>query len=56
MEIKANGIQVSYEVSGKKDGPVVMLSHSLGSGLVMWHPQAVAQVKKTTAELTGEGA
>lgn len=42
MEIKANGIQVSYEVSGKKDGPVVMLSHSLGSGLVMWHPQMKA--------------
>jgi len=24
--------------------------------LVMWHPQAVAQVKKTVAELSGEGA
>jgi acetyl-CoA decarbonylase/synthase complex subunit delta len=24
--------------------------------LVMWHPQAVAQVKKTISELTGEGA
>jgi 3-oxoadipate enol-lactonase len=39
MLIKANGIQMSYELSGRKDGPIVMLSHSLGSSLVMWNPQ-----------------
>jgi len=39
MLIKANGIQMNYEFSGRKDAPVVMLSHSLGSSLVMWDPQ-----------------
>ena len=42
MLIKANGIQMNYELSGKKDGPSVILSHSLGSSLVMWNPQMKA--------------
>jgi len=42
MLIKANGIQMNYELSGRKDDPVVMLSHSLGSSLVMWNPQMKA--------------
>jgi len=39
MQIKANGIQMNYELSGKVGAPHVMLSHSLGSSLVMWDPQ-----------------
>jgi 3-oxoadipate enol-lactonase len=39
MLIRANGIQINYELSGRKDAPVVVLSHSLGSSLVMWDPQ-----------------
>ncbi|OGP90796.1 MAG: hypothetical protein A2157_04920 [Deltaproteobacteria bacterium RBG_16_47_11] len=39
MLIKANGIRMNYELSGKKEAPVVMLCHSLGSSLGMWHPQ-----------------
>jgi 3-oxoadipate enol-lactonase len=39
MLIKANGIQMNYELAGKKDASVVMLSHSLGSSLLMWNPQ-----------------
>jgi 3-oxoadipate enol-lactonase len=39
MKIEANGIQLNYELSGKKDAPVVVLSHSLGCSLVMWNPQ-----------------
>ena len=39
MLIKANEIQMNYEWSGKKEGEVALLSHSLGSSLVMWHPQ-----------------
>lgn len=42
MLVKANNIQINYELSGKKEAQVVMLSHSLGSGLVMWHPQLEA--------------
>jgi 3-oxoadipate enol-lactonase len=39
MHIEANGIKMNYELSGMEGAPVVMLSHSLGSSLVMWNPQ-----------------
>jgi len=39
MKIKANGIQMNYQLSGKENEPVVVLSHSLGSSLAMWDPQ-----------------
>ena len=39
MFIQANGININYELSGRKDGPVVILSHSLASSLKMWEPQ-----------------
>jgi len=39
MQIKANGIRMNYELSGKKGAPVVVLSHSLSSNLLMWNPQ-----------------
>lgn len=39
MQIKANGIKMNYEISGKVGAPHVMLSHSLGSSLVMWDSQ-----------------
>ena len=39
MKIKANGIHMNYELSGKEDAPVVVLGHSLASSLVMWRPQ-----------------
>ena len=39
MRIKVNGIQINYELSGKKGAPVVVLSHSLSASLLMWNPQ-----------------
>jgi 3-oxoadipate enol-lactonase len=39
MKIEANGILINYELSGKPDAPVVMLSHSLACSLLMWNPQ-----------------
>jgi 3-oxoadipate enol-lactonase len=39
MRIQANGIQMNYELSGNKEAPVVILSHSLSSSLLMWNPQ-----------------
>jgi len=39
MLIKANGIEINYELTGKADAPVVVLSHSLASSMVMWEPQ-----------------
>ena len=39
MKILANDIQINYEISGQANAPVVMLSHSLASSMVMWNPQ-----------------
>jgi 3-oxoadipate enol-lactonase len=39
MFATANGIRVYYELSGREDEPVVVLSHSLASSLKMWRPQ-----------------
>jgi 3-oxoadipate enol-lactonase len=39
MKIEANGIPINYELSGKEDAPLVVLSHSLGCSMVMWNPQ-----------------
>ena len=39
MRIKANGIQMNYELTGKDDGAVAIFSHSLGCSLAMWDPQ-----------------
>jgi 3-oxoadipate enol-lactonase len=39
MQIKANGIQMNYELTGKKKAPFAALSHSLASSLIMWEPQ-----------------
>ena len=39
MLVKTNGIKIHCELSGKPDAPVVVLSHSLGSSMVMWEPQ-----------------
>ena len=42
MRIDTNGIQINCELSGKEDASVVVLSHSLGSGMAMWKPQLEA--------------
>ncbi len=39
MKVNTNGIDINYELTGKKGAPVVMLSHSLACSLVMWQPQ-----------------
>lgn len=39
MKIEANGVKINYELSGKKDAAVVVLSHSLACSMVMWAPQ-----------------
>jgi 3-oxoadipate enol-lactonase len=39
MRIKANGIEINYELTGTPGDPVVILSHSLASSMVMWQPQ-----------------
>lgn len=42
MRIKTATITTNYELTGPKNAPVVVLSHSLGSNLHMWDPQAAA--------------
>ncbi len=39
MRIKVKGMDIHYEISGRQDRSVVMLSHSLASSLKMWEPQ-----------------
>lgn len=39
MQIKANDIHITYELSGEKGAEVVVLSHSLSSSRLMWNPQ-----------------
>lgn len=39
MQASVNGIRINYEWSGKRGGDVVLLSHAVGSSLVMWQPQ-----------------
>jgi 3-oxoadipate enol-lactonase len=42
MKAKVNDIHLKYELSGKDDAPVVVLSHSLASSMIMWNPQLKA--------------
>lgn len=40
--IDADGARLFYRVDGPEDAPVLLLSHSLGTDLAMWDPQAPA--------------
>jgi 3-oxoadipate enol-lactonase len=42
MKIKANGIEVNYEIHGKEGAPWLVLSHSLACSVRMWDPQIEA--------------
>lgn len=58
MKIKANGIQINYEISGKEGAPVLVLSHSLGSSMAMWYPQVElleAQFQMLRYDIRGHG-
>jgi 3-oxoadipate enol-lactonase len=39
MRKQVNGIDMKYELTWKQNAPVVVLSHSLASSLIMWDPQ-----------------
>jgi 3-oxoadipate enol-lactonase len=39
MRMKTKEVETYYEISGREDRPVVVLSHSLASSLRMWDPQ-----------------
>ena len=58
MKIKANGVSIQYELSGKKDAPIVMLSHSLSATMAMWDAQVAAlsgQNQMLRYDLRGHG-
>lgn len=40
--VQRAGFGLNTHVSGKEDGPVILLSNSLGTGLSMWAPQRAA--------------
>lgn len=56
MKIRANGIDMHYEISG--NGPVAMFAHSLGSDLSIWAAQKSALAARHTVlcyDLRGHG-
>jgi len=42
MKLKANGIDVNYELRGKEGAPWLVLGHSLACSVRMWDPQVAA--------------
>ncbi|CAN5141774.1 3-oxoadipate enol-lactonase [soil metagenome] len=40
--VDAGGLRVHYSLAGPEHAPVLMLAHSLGTGLAMWEPQMVS--------------
>ncbi len=42
MKLRANGIEIHYELAGPESAPVVSFSHSLLANLAMWDPQMEA--------------
>lgn len=45
VQVQRDGFSLNAHVSGRKDGPVILLSNSLGTGLSMWAPQRAALEK-----------
>ena len=59
MNIKANGIQINYEIHGKEGAPWLVLSRSLACSLLMWDPQIAAlkdQYRILAYDTRGHGA
>lgn len=42
MRIRANGIDINYEIRGKESAPWLVLGHSLACSVRMWDPQIAA--------------
>ena len=40
MQIKANGININYDIDGPPDGPWLIFSNSLATNLAAWDDQA----------------
>src|ERR1700685_2884376 len=41
-KVEVNGARLYYTLSGAEEGPVLMMSNSLGTTLEMWQPQMAA--------------
>lgn len=41
-----NGVTLHYEIEGREDAPVLVLSNSLGTSLAMWAPQMPALLQR----------
>jgi len=58
MKIKANGININYEVDGPEGAPWIVLSNSLATNLAMWDQQAAdlkAQYRVLRYDQRGHG-
>jgi 3-oxoadipate enol-lactonase len=46
MKVRANQVNMAYELAGPEGAPVVVLSHSLAATMAMWDPQMPALADK----------
>ena len=42
MKIKANGININYQIDGAEGAPWLVFSNSLATAIAMWDEQAAA--------------
>ena len=59
MQVNTHTITTNYELSGPEKAPVVMLSHSLGSSMIMWNSQLPVlepQFRVLRYDIRGHGA
>jgi 3-oxoadipate enol-lactonase len=59
MKIKANGININYQVDGSEGAPWIVLSNSLATNLAMWDQQAAdlkAEYRVLRYDQRGHGA
>ena len=59
MKIRANGIEINYELHGKEGAPWLALSHSLACSVRVWDPQIAAlkdQYRILAYDTRGHGA
>jgi len=59
MKIKANGININYQVDGREGAPWIVLSNSLATNLAMWDQQAAdlkAEYRVLRYDQRGHGA
>lgn len=45
-QVRANGIEIEYELSGPRDGPVLLLIHGVGAQLIRWPAALIERLEQ----------